>query len=394
MKKILIFVICLFLSLQPAFAQNKKQNSGFNRNTSTQNQKSSSRNIFGHNKNNSFRKSEPVNIRINNNSSDDFQRRKSSVVTPAPAVLKSVNSKPQLKNVKPAVTKRENVRPSGNAARNNANNPNSRRYERRKDVNANPVITKSNAVRQRSFSNNNYRKLEQSRSNNTNRSYAKSVKHNSINNQLIRHRHHIPPKRYRPRTYYPYSHYYRPARFFSAVNFLLFPFGYLSFHHHYAHHYYYTPYYTGTAVYYGYNNYNYFTSNKLSADYTMLNDDTEEGGIFYDTTSVPELSDIKIQNTRLINSEKNLIGFEIDNGSKYYIASISFKITVRGEDYTNTKSGIFYKPNKPLAPGEKEFYKISLDDLELYLPETYTIFADIESITTPSGSTITDNSTY
>jgi hypothetical protein len=177
----------------------------------------------------------------------------------------------------------------------------------------------------------------------------------------------------------------------------LFPFAYLSYHNpYYREHYYYTPHYAGSSVYYGYNNYTYYTSDKLSVDYTVLSSDTEEEtGLFYDSSPEPEpeLSGIKIQNTRLVTNAGNMIGFEINNGSKYDIASISFRLTIRGTDSTDTISGIFYKLETPLAPGEKEFYKIYLDDLDLDLPEAYTVFAEVESITTPSGSTIIDNDT-
>lgn len=424
MKKIFVLALCMLLSSPVSFAQGRKNNAESNRTGKSGAQSANTRS--------SYQNSAPktventTNNAVNNTRNHNNRPKAPTLVKPS---VKSKTDSSQKTSSSKRINKSDIKNASGGNNQQKRQNQKDRSTSARQKSSGGKAVssgnrpqqtgTKNNNSKNNANKNNNYRQRDTNRQSGTSSQASQVSKNYSGKNSNTanvsrpnRPSHHSPnynkkpqhKTHYRPKTYYPYSYYYRSSSLHSLVSFFLFPFGSVSFGYGYRYHYpyyrdyyYYWP-YTGYAVNnYNYTaNYSYFSSDKLSADYTMLANDEEdengEAGGYFDTNYPPELIGIKLRNTRLITGDNNMIGFEIDNGSNYYIASISFSITIRGIETVDTKSGILYKLEKPLGPGKKEFYRISLDDLSLDIPDSYTVFAEVESITTPSGSTIIDDS--
>lgn len=195
---------------------------------------------------------------------------------------------------------------------------------------------------------------------------------------------------YRPSTYCPYSYYYYRPSGGAHIRLSFFPFRNMSVSYGYGYnydYYRYYPYYAWAAAYNTYNNYSGFGSEKLSADRTFLEKDEQDEQA--DDDEAFDINRIKIRKTRLITGNGgNSIGFEINNASAYHIAAVTFKITVRAADSAQSRCGIFYKLEKVLRPGQARFYKMPIDELNLSIPETYAVFADLESIISSCGETV------
>lgn len=195
---------------------------------------------------------------------------------------------------------------------------------------------------------------------------------------------------YRPSTYCPYSYYYYRPSGGAHIRLSFFPFRNMSVSYGYGYnygYYRYYPYYIWAAACNTYNNYSGFRSEKLSADPAFLEKDDQDEPA--DDDEAFDINRIKLRKTRLIaGSGGNSIGFEINNASAYHIAAVTFKITVRTVDSAQSRGGIFYKLEKVLRPGQARFYRIPIDELNLSIPETYAVFADLESITSSSGETV------
>ncbi|MCL2144173.1 MAG: hypothetical protein FWH43_01570 [Endomicrobia bacterium] len=424
MKKIVILALCLFFTVSSSLAQDRKSNRG-----------------PGNRLSNSER------TKTGNFSARQSDTRKEQPARPAPVRQPErapAPSRPQLQSqpkVQPKSSNRnaasnvnrqsEQKRPAGNSISNiNRQSVQNRpvlRSDNRQTVNINNNRSAQNAIKSNRPTSNSLISASVNNSaivkndNRTRTGNRNFITANYGSRGSVRNYNPLRSAAYRAsysqqsnityRYYKPYnSHYNAPLTIRSAIGFLLFPFGSVTFRsysypyyryyypdRYYYHSYYYSPFYshyynpfyTGTNVYnnnYYYNTYSY-ENDKLIPDSSMLQSDTDQEYAEYPEEN-NDLEGIKLQNTRFTTANNNsYIGFVINNDSKYYISSISFKITIRTLNDSETIDGIFYKLDVPLESFGKKFCQVPLDG-ELQLPDSYSVFATLESITTPSGMTV------
>jgi hypothetical protein len=156
-------------------------------------------------------------------------------------------------------------------------------------------------------------------------------------------------------------------------------------HYRYYHSYlYYDYWWSAPVVYNTYTTYSYVEQQQPQAYVTKtLND----GGADAYSEQDFDLSDIKLQNARFI-SNPNGIALTVNNNSQYVISEIAFIFTLRGTDFTQTISNVYYKFDSPLQPYEKRFCRVDLSSAEIELPQSFAVVAAADSITTDSGNTI------
>ena len=411
MRKILLLTFCLFFTASAAFSAERKKDSNFGGGRQSQKQDRQSRDTSARNDYGSRQTTQPARHTQNENRTGSGNKAK--VSSPAPkqqtnntvsrqrdnSRSNSVNTAkglpvPKQQSNNTVNRQRDNNRGnSGNIAKGSPapKQQNNNTVSRQRDNNRGTYTSKSNNINANRRENqavaasqsykigqvNNTKsyKAPQTKTYNTSRSHTRQTSRRNF----YSHYHNYS-------WYYPYNRYYS-YRWYYPLLWFLYPVNSIGY-------YYSSPY---PRVYYNYSptsylNYSYpddTAAATSAAGQEMLyykTTDMQEESFF--TSDISELNDIKLQNTRLVTEPELYIGFVVNNASSIDISAISFSVTIREPNNTRIIEGIFYKLGNTLNAGDKKYYTIALNGMDLDLPESYSVFAEVESITTPDGITI------
>jgi hypothetical protein len=102
------------------------------------------------------------------------------------------------------------------------------------------------------------------------------------------------------------------------------------------------------------------------------------------------LEGVKLQGARFIEDPKS-VALTIINETDYEISAIVFMFVFRGGDFTEIIENIHCDFNAPLAGYEKRFTRVDLSGTQFQTPESFSLTAVVQSITTSDGKIIIED---
>ena len=162
---------------------------------------------------------------------------------------------------------------------------------------------------------------------------------------------------YVSRPYYDYPYYYYPSRL------------------------YYSPYWWHSSPDINYNTYNNYTYVQSGNSVDLQKAESS------DFSNEEILENIKLQGARYIDNPKS-VALTILNETQYKIAGIVIMFVFRGSDFNEIIENINYNFNIPLAEYEKKFMRIDLSGIEFQTPQSFSVVAVVQALTTADGEII------